>query len=375
MEIVKLKNSIDVIIPSYRLDADFLIPILSLKKPDNWNVNYIIIADNPMLEIPKELDTFVECGILTIVNNQKNIGTSESRNKGIELAQSEWILFLDDDIIPNNDLFFQYINEINDNSNPFHGFVGVTRFPKAVNSFTKGIIESDILTFFSLAESYKEMAWGVTANLMVKRSAIGNFRFSNDFPKFGGGEDIDICLDIVSKVNHNFKTASQAVVNHPWWNNRIIAYKRFFRWAFGDSQLPERHPEFRYYNFPNIMESLFIVTVLGTVFYIFTNRSTIYLPLISGVIFGEVLGEWVKLSITKRKISIITACESALIRASNDLGRLIGNLTRRQLNCFFQRFDYFCDGKHIKFEKKWGFIKFSLYILFILIFYHITIYL
>ena len=179
MEIIKLKNSIDVIIPSYRLDADFLIPILSLKKPDNWNVNYIIIADNPMLEIPKELDTFVECGILIIVNNQKNIGTSESRNKGIELAQSEWILFLDDDIIPNNDLLFQYITEINDNSNPFHGFVGVTRFPKAINSFTKGIIESDILTFFSLAESYKEMAWGVTANHRFPRELDDNLIFQN----------------------------------------------------------------------------------------------------------------------------------------------------------------------------------------------------
>lgn len=65
MEINHVKKSIDVIIPSYRLNVDFLLPILSLKKPADWEVNYIIIADNPNLSIPKELDTFIESGVLT----------------------------------------------------------------------------------------------------------------------------------------------------------------------------------------------------------------------------------------------------------------------------------------------------------------------
>lgn len=368
MEIDRLKNSIDIIIPSYRLNSDYLIPILSLKKPNNWKINYIIIADNSKLNIPKELNTFIESGNLTIITNSDNLGAPESRNKGIEMAKNEWILFLDDDIIPNDDLLFHYIKAINQSSNPIQGFVGVTKFPKYINSFTKGIVASDILTFFSLAESYKEMAWGVTANLMIKREAIGSLRFLKNFPKFGGGEDIDICLNVVSKVHHKFKTIPEAIVHHPWWNNRIIAYKRFFRWAFGDSQLPKLHPEFRYLNFPNVIESLFLGLIIGTVIYFLTNRSLIYISLF-GIIVGEVFGEWIKLFITRKELSIIIAFESAAIRAVNDLGRLTGNLKRKRFNGFFERFDYFCDGKHIKSERKWELLKFYLYLFFISIFY------
>ncbi len=367
-----MKNSIDIIVPSHRLNVDFLIHILSLKKPYNWKVNYIIIADNPKINIPKELDAFIESGSLTIISNLRNLGAPESRNKGIEIAENEWILFLDDDIIPNEDILFQYINAINQSSNPIQGFVGVTRFPKPINSFTEGVVASDILTFFSLAENYKEMSWGVTANLVIKREAIGSLRFLKDFPKFGGGEDIDICLNIVSKVHHKFKTIPDAIVHHPWWDNRIVAYKRFFRWAFGDSQLPKLHPKYRYINFPNVIESLFIGLMIGTFFYFFRNKSLIYIPLLSGIIVGEVIGEWIKLYITKKEKSIIIALESVTVRASNDAGRLTGNLKRKRLNGFFERFDYFCDGKHIKSERKWAFLKFCLYLYFIIIFYSKT---
>ncbi len=373
MEIKNLKNSIDIIVPSYRLNIDFLIPILSLKKPFNWKVNCIIIADNPKINIPKELDAFLESGTVSVISNLRNLGAPESRNKGIEIAKNEWLLFFDDDIIPNNDILFQYINAINQYSNPIQGFVGVTKFPESFNSFTKGVVASDILTFFSLAENYKEMSWGVTANLMIKREAIGSLRFLRDFPKFGGGEDIDICLNVVSKVHHKFKTIPDAIVHHPWWDNRIVAYKRFFRWAFGDSQLPKLHPKYRYFNFPNVIESLFIGLIIGSFIYFFTNNSLIYIPLLAGIIVGEVIAEWIKLYITKKEKSPIIALESAAIRAFNDLGRLTGNLKRKRLHGIFERFDYFCDGKHIKSERKWGFLKCSLYLFFINLFFKLII--
>lgn len=368
METNNLKNSITIIIPSYRLNIDFLIPILSLKKPNDWKVDYIIIADNPKIIIPKELDIFIESGTLIVINNPKNLGAHESRNIGIEISKNEWLLFFDDDIIPNDDILFHYTNAIDQYSNPIQGFVGVTKFPESVNSFTKGVVASDILTFFSLAEDYKEMSWGVTANLVIKREAIGSLRFLKDFPKFGGGEDIDLCLNIISKIHHKFKTIPDAIVHHPWWDNRIIAYKRFFRWAFGDSQLPKFHPKYKYFNFPNVIESLFIGLIIATFIYFLTNNSLIYIPILCGIALGEFVGEWIKLYITKREKSLVIALESAIIRAFNDLGRLTGNLIRKRLHGLFERFDYFCDGKHIKSERNWAFLKFCLYLFFILVF-------
>ncbi len=372
MEINYLKKSIDVIIPSYRLNIDFLVPILSLKKPTDWEVNHIIIADNPNLNIPNELDAFIERGVLTIIENEINLGAPESRNKGIQKAKSEWILFLDDDVIPNDDLIFQYTKAAKKYSNPYQGFIGVTRFPKPINSFTKGVISSDILTFFSLAEFYEEMAWGVTANLMVRRNAIGSHRFLTIFPKFGGGEDIDICLNVMLQFIHKFRTISKATVNHPWWSDRFVAYKRFFRWAYGDSQLPKLHPEFKYSNFPNIIETIFLGMIIAAVFFFFT-KSTIFIPLLIGIIFGEIMGEWIKLFSTKKEISVLNAIESTMIRAFNDFGRLAGNLSRKHVSGFFERFDYFCNGKHIHSERKWALIKFNFYIIFTIIFYILII--
>ena len=253
------------------------------------------------------------------------------------------------------------------------GFVGLTKYPEPMNSFTKGVISSDILSFFTLPKYYDEMAWGVTANLLTKRDAIRDIRFSNDFPKKGGGEDIDFCLRIMLKCNSKFVCTPMAMVTHPWWESRINAYKRFFRWAFGDSLLPIKHPEFKYYNFPNVVESLFLVLLVGVVSSLFFDIKYPFISLMGGVVVGETFGEWLKLVILKKEYSLANSLESLMIRASNDFGRLARNLSRKRMCGLFERFDYFCDGKHIKHEKRWALTKFCFYIIFALSFYSVQI--
>ena len=79
-----------------------------------------------------------------------NLGASGARNRGIDAALSDWILFLDDDIYPEPDLLQVYAKSIEEKGE-VPGFVGI-RLPETVSSFTKGIVASDILTFFDLAE-------------------------------------------------------------------------------------------------------------------------------------------------------------------------------------------------------------------------------
>ena len=117
---------------------------------------------------------------------------------------------MDDDIYPEPDLLQVYAKSIEEKGGSL---------PETVSSFTKGIVASDILTFFDLAEHRDNMPWGVTANLLIRRDAIGNHRFKSIFPKSGGGEDIDFCLEIVNSFGKNFSTEPNAVVHHPWWNN------------------------------------------------------------------------------------------------------------------------------------------------------------
>lgn len=364
-------TTIDVIIPSYRLNEDFLLPILSLDKPQDCYLNYIVIADNPGIEISNAFSPFMESGKLSIIKNTNNLGAPISRNVGIDKGDSDWILFLDDDTVPNKNLIHQYVNAISNNKNEVPGFIGPTEFPPPRGIFEEGILSSDILTFFTLSRYYDEMAWGVTANILVKREALNGVRFSDTFPKKGGGEDIDFCLNAISGYKRRFVCVPNAKVIHPWWEGKINSYKRFFRWAFGDSLLPIIHPEYKYYNFPNVVEAIFIILVTYVISYTFFDFGIPFIIPVLGIFFGETIGEWLKQAILKKDYSFRKAFVSMTVRASNDLGRLIGNMSRKRLNGLFERFDYFCDGKHVKHEKKWALIKFGLYITSIILFIEI----
>ncbi len=351
-------SSIDIIIPSFRADPKFLDPIFNLEKPENGEVTYFLILDNPSIKENDKLLEYRKRSDVIVIRNQTNLGASASRNRGIDKGSGDWLLFLDDDILVDNDLLVKYFTAINQADNTVPGFVGVTEFPKPINSFTKAVIASDILTFFPLAEEEMEMAWGVTANLLLRREAVGNFRFQDKiFPKFGGGEDIDLCLNIIHQTGKKLKTFPEARVLHPWWNDGKRSYKRFKRWAYGDSILPKFHPKYKYYNFPNVIESLLIYTILGIVLSIIKLSPIPFLLCFGAVIIGDIIVEWIKVIKNKQIYSPITAIESAIIRASNDLGRVLGNVKRLNFAGFMQRFDYFCDGKHIKTEKIWTGMK------------------
>jgi hypothetical protein len=98
-----------------------------------------------------------------------------------------------------------------------------------------------------------------------------------------------------------------------------------------------------------------------------------FISLMTGVVVGETFGEWLKLVILKKEYSLTNSVESLIVRVSNDFGRLAGNISRKRMNGLFERFDYFCDGKHIKHEKRWAFTKFSFYIIFAMLFYSVQI--
>lgn len=282
----------------------------------------IIVLDDPSHPAPEQLNTW-NYHDTTIITNSVNLGANGSRNRGIEESNSDWILFLDDDIEPQPNLLNVYAEAIRERGEKVPGFVGVTRFPKPKNNFTSGVVASDILTFFDLAEHKEKMSWGITANLMVKREALAEHRFRSCFPKEGGGEDIDICLEIVNSYGTEFATEPNAVVHHPWWNNGERAYRRFFRWAYGDSNLPALHPQHRWRNLPNTAELLTVCFIIVYLFYMVDESfPKMMLLAISGIIAGDFFSEWVRLLVGKRIANPIIAIESSCVRFSNDLGRV-----------------------------------------------------
>lgn len=346
--------SIDVVIPSFRLDPIFLDRILALEVPNDAELHFYLVADDPGAQIPEEVARYAQRGNVTILRNERNLGAGGSRNRGLEAGRSDFVVFLDDDVEPQPDLLQRYADAIRTTDERVPGYVGVTRFPAPINSFTRGVVASDMLTFFDIAANRNVLTWGVTANLCLRRDAIGVQRFSGNFPPAGGGEDIDLCLRLLQPPHDvGFRCVRDAIVTHPWWGGGRRHYTRFFRWAFGDSALPTLHPRFRFRACPTLPEVLVSVVpaaVLLTAFGVVRLAQAVAFVVSMFVI--DILIEFAKLRVRRLPVTLSTAAEAALIRFANECGRVVGHARRGRLSGMCERFDYFGTGESIAYEQR-----------------------
>lgn len=365
--ITQKKLKIDVVIPSIRLDANQLLSMLRMNIPPGVELHYYVISDNPSLS---STSMMYEGHQVDIIVNSKNLGAPLSRNIGMDAGTGDFIFFIDDDVIPSPTILFSYVSAINEDPET-PGFVGPTKFPNPINSFTSGIVVSDILTFFGISSTREWVAWGTTSNLIIRRDKVGDIRFSAIFPKHGGGEDIDFCLRIIEKNGKWFRTVPDSIVYHNWWKNGQRSYTRFFRWAFGDSRLPKMYPKDRYYNFPNMIETLVLgIPILCTLSLLGLTSSSVIGLWAGLVITSEFIVERLRVKIRFSNSKLLDSFEATIIRLSNDLGRLVGCLCRKDMP-FFTRFDYFVTKESIPFERKIAKTKFILFSFSILITYFI----
>ena len=350
--------SIDVVIPSIRLDPDGMIDSLRMDVPRGVDLCYYIVSDNPVME-PREFE-YMGRPVRVIVN-EENLGAALSRNVGMDAGSGTYVLFIDDDVDAPPGILGAYIAAINEDSDA-PGYVGPTTFPDSINPFTRGIRKSGMLHFFGRPESGQAMAWGTTSNLMVRRSATDGVRFSAVFPRHGGGEDIDFCLRIAERAGRWFKTVPAARVRHPWWRGGGRSYARFFRWSLGDSRLPRLHPKYAYRDVPNMSESL----AFGCAAFGCASLTGVVPSIAVGmwaglVILSEFVVEQRRVRITDPGSGVQDGIESAAIRLSSEIGKFLGLLSRGNFSHLFMRFDFMCTGEAIRFERMFSRSKFALF--------------
>lgn len=332
--------SIDVVIPSVRSDAEALLAGMPLDVPDGVEVSYWIVSDRPCLK-PRTLD-HNGCRV-TLVVNEGRLGAPMSRNVGIELGSADYVLFLDDDVLAPRDLLRRYMDAARAHPGAA-GYAGPTVFPAPVNRFTRGVLASSMTTMFRLPAEREWVMWATTSNLMIPRRAMGRARFRDIFPAHGGGEDIDFCLQVGGRL----KTVPMAAVRHGWWGGGRRSYRRFFRWAFGDSVLPLLHPRRKYYDAPNGTEALFIgLPALASAAAAGMLDALVIPAWACCVVLSEAAAEQARVRMNTGRFAPAAALESALIRASNDAGRLAGTLRRWRPPLLFARFDFLGTGEWI----------------------------
>ena len=357
---IEKKITLDVIVPSYRVQMRFLKPILELKASPTCSVMWIIIIDDPKSPSIGELQR--EYGMRADVRirvNAENSGASASRNRGMEESAAEWIFFLDDDVTPQNDLLVEAEAVIRAHPTAA-GFVGNTKFPPANTIFTTSIHLSGETYFWGIAEKLKDdLPWGVTANLIAKR-VKDDISFDLVFPKTGGGEDIDYCIRkrdwFVHRGLQGFKPAPKVIVTHPWWNEGQRTYRRIFMWAKGDCALASKFPQHCYIDtLPNSAELGLYCFLVGTIGLAISSSTITFLGywgVLSVLLANIGYDFWQHLSgkITKDPRTTLTGfcwvvaiMEGGIVRLSSEAGRVAGLIQRGEFIPFRPRprFDWF----------------------------------
>jgi GT2 family glycosyltransferase len=353
--------SIDVIIPSYRLDPGTLLPILNLHRPANAIVKFYLVADNPSIKPDAAILDLVDNQTFFLLINEKNIGASATRNRGMKAGQADWILFLDDDISVQNDLLTTYVDAIQQWPNEM-GFIGVVLMPPEPTMFAKAVSANGSMGIFTVAQQKSDFAWGATANIMVNRKAVGNVRFSDAYPKTGGGEEVEFFLRVRELNNYkNYKSLPDAEVTHPWWGNGKTDFLRFYRYGKGNSYLAQRNKAYRWYDFLNTPETLLIALIalictlhqrahLAVFFFIIATVIIEYITTIARVQRGT------------KKIAPLLSVYVMLLRNIYETGILFGNLSRWRLQGIGERFNYEGSTKQHHFRtNRFKIIKLVLY--------------
>jgi len=186
-----------VIVPLYCVRLDYLQGICALNVPDFMRSNFIIIVDNPdtllstaaaivqrstMSITLSEGKRILEEHLSQFGNNVRvrcnkvNVRSSASRNRGLDESSSDFVVNLDDDLVPNPDLLEQYGRKLLEIDSTVVGLVGLVRFPRSPSlPLRHAAVLMSYLTFmFEIAERniYVNPAWGVTANICFHRTTV-----------------------------------------------------------------------------------------------------------------------------------------------------------------------------------------------------------
>lgn len=385
--------ALDIVMPSYRANPRLIEGILGVRVPSGVSTMFIVIFDHPESPEARRLLQELEARhaadpMIRLRMQESNLGASAARNRGLDESSADWVLFLDDDVVPEPDILERYAAAIRANPRAT-GFVGTSRLPPPRTSTQAAVHIANISYFWTIARGLPqetELPWGVTANLLVRRELGVRTRFRTSFPKTGGGEDIDFCLRARSlhaeldPMGTGWVAAPDALVHHPWWDDGRCSYHHFFGWSRGDGQLIDLFRRTHcYLNLPDLAETVLLLAVValaqgigwgiltllstpeqGTVVHLLSHFASvkglgITTAMVVGCILGDVVFEtcsWFMSGALGRplpelagvpwRIRLVGLLEGLVIRTWSQVGRLYGHWERgRFWGNFCRRFRWF----------------------------------
>lgn len=148
-----------------------------------------------------------------VVSSQENKGRAGARNSGARIANGDYLIFFDDDVIPDIDLIQNYYNAFNEGNEVLVGRL-TARYENANNEYA---LYSDYLnkkwdsTIFNNTEIATEQPYITANNFGIKKSV---FRSVDGFDeRLRDAEDFDLSLRLKTEGVH-IKYSENLVAQH-----------------------------------------------------------------------------------------------------------------------------------------------------------------
>lgn len=107
---------VSIIMPAYNCEKYITQAVRSVKEQTYQNWELIIIEDCSSDRTWEIVQNFANENIF-VYRNEKNVGVAQTRNRGVELAKTDWIAFLDSDDIWTPDKLEKQIGLLNQEKN------------------------------------------------------------------------------------------------------------------------------------------------------------------------------------------------------------------------------------------------------------------
>jgi len=227
-----MKNTqISVVIPFYNAKETLGLCLANLCK-QSVKPDEIILVDNDSDDCSKEIvESFVnDCSDLKIIYLLcEKPGPSAARNKGVDTASGDWIIFTDSDCIPSLNWVSDYTTHFNNEK--------IGAVAGCIKPYTPTNMIQKTLSLFTLPENEKDVIHDdftidkglyPTANLAVRREvfeSVGGFNVNLKY-----GEDHELCAKIY-RAGHKIKATKNAAVEHIHRKNLSEFLKQSFRFG------------------------------------------------------------------------------------------------------------------------------------------------
>lgn len=198
-----MEKLLSIVIPVYNAEKYLHLSIESVLKNEYKNFELILIDDGSLDSSFEICQHYANNDKRISVFRQKNKGTSETRNRGLELAKGEYVAFLDSDDWIDKDMYSYLISILEKNPDVayaecgkiWHYHTGEKILHNKPEHINKIFSRTQALEVFFYNELFH---WGV-CDMVFRKSCIEGIKFSGVY-----AEDMRFHLKVFDKNNRFF---------------------------------------------------------------------------------------------------------------------------------------------------------------------------